>query len=188
MTFLTLTACQNTNPVDDKSEDTDQVSDTMTIKSAVLSDETQDLLYFIDGKYAVYDLNINDEVKSATMCLWTYENDAWVQNSSIKSARVEKNMRIVIYALSDNFSFGAIGQDEKWMVDAGKVVVDFKESLGSVKQLLAVDYEPQLNQEMTLWLKLSHDNEQLELGDFRNIKCNEGFAVTLTLSDQEVDY
>ena len=142
MTFLTLTACQNTNPVDDKSEDTDQVSDTMTIKSAVLSDETQDLLYFIDDKYAVYDLNINDEVKSATMCLWTYENDAWVQNSSIKSARVEKNMRIVIYALSDNFSFGAIGQDEKWMVDAGKVVVDFKESLGSVKQLLAVDYEP----------------------------------------------
>lgn len=194
LTCFMLTACKH---LENKNEDTKQneviqqevIQQKMIIQQSQLSDESNILLNLFDEDIHLYDLSIDETAKSYKISLWGCIDNDW-NELTYTSDNIEKGRyRLGIRVCDNKYNLIIVKNNEiRDKVSSEFQEIQFGESLGTYSYQLENPMEIELNQEITLVLKVSFDSTQFEVPDnFREAKCKSGFAVVFTLSDKAVE-
>lgn len=162
--------------------------ESMVIKYSDFSDETKDILEALNGNNIIfYDFYVDNTVKSYIVNLWSYKDNEWKEVGKIGDTVDKSHYRIGINIKNQDCDI--ITMEENGHTKASYKIeeLQFKNSRGSIIQQIESPTDIKMNQEMTLWYKVGTDKDAMEAtGDFRKIKCTDGFAVTITFYDKVI--
>ncbi len=164
----------------------------MNISPSRFSDETQKVLKIFDDEYAFFDISVDDSVKSYSVNLYTCNDGIWTDSKIIHGkAEFLKELMCVGFD-GKNLTVCSLGDDGGMTKGTFFPEVDFDGLSMTYKQKLATETPLELNKETTLLYILGTDSSSVTTHDitedFRTLDCVEGIAVTLTVSDEIINY
>ncbi len=162
----------------------------MSVKPSEFSAETTKVLDLFAQDLQFYDIKLDETAKSFEITLWLYKDGQW-ESSGGSMGNVEwLGDQIAIRLTETEFELITITETGNGRSTHPIVDTDFENSLGILYS--RIDYEAPitLNTEIPLWVvygSTEPETASINLAeDFRDIECNAGMAVTLTVSDELV--
>lgn len=187
---IILSACATSQETknENQTNQTTQEIKTTTLKPSDLSDETKTILQMFDDNVAFYDLTLDDTVQSYSMSLWVYKDNQWKEQFQSKDNLDKRNCQIGFSVIGDECYFMIIDGDKKIKVSSQLEKLEFDKNLGSYSQQIDSTVDVKIDQEVLLWIKCAHNSLSVRIPDnFREAECEEGFALTITLSDKTIE-
>lgn len=190
MLCFTLTACTDNKS---KNEVLQNNKDAIFLEPTVLSDEQEKILTLFSDEVVLYDLVIDDTVKSYSMTLWTYRDHKWQELSSGQSNIEGSKGNPYLIGLKvdgENFDYSLTASNGNSQKTSGQdSSLKFDPDFITARYFIQNHIDVEINKEITLWAKVSTNKSGgiLAGDDFRNSKCEQGFAVTLTLYDEKLE-
>lgn len=162
------------------------IEEGLSIQPSLLSEETINILKVINEENIVfYDLNLNDTIKSFVMNTWVYKNDEWQEMGLVQDNVDSSFNRIGINVLGTSVDLILMKENGYSKSSFQVEKLAFENSHLSQINHISNSEKLEVNQEITLWYKVGTDKDYIGVSnDFREANCTEGFAITLTLSDQ----
>lgn len=186
---ILLSACvtdQNTKN-EKPTNQTVQTIKTTTLKPCDLSDETKNVLEMFNDNIVFYDLTLDDEVKSYSLSLWIYKDNQWKEQFQSKDNLDKRNCQIGFSVIGNECYLMIIDGEKKIKMSSELEKFEFDKNLGSYSQQIDKTIDVEIDKEVLLWIKCSHNSLSVRIPDnFREADCEEGFALTITLSDKTI--
>ena len=163
----------------------------MCIKPSAFSEETQEVLSLFDDEIQFFDISFDETAKSYTISVWLYHDGEWSEGGATSGNVDHLTGKIAVRLTETDCDLYTI--DENGHVKCSFPVTDtpFDESTGIGGTRIDRETPIALNQEIPLWVRVGTTANSMRVmditDDFRNAACNAGFAVTITVSDKEVD-
>lgn len=180
MLMFSLSACTK----DDNNTPTE-----MIIKPSSFSKETTDVLKLFDDELQFFDITLNETAKSERITIWIYKDGEWVQAGHTTGAVNQLNRRIAIRLTDTNYDLYSIEDTGYNKYSSSNLDTTFSESMGISRIRIDGETPIELNKEIPIVVKFGTDKDYMKVydisEDFREYECNEGIAITLTVSDQE---
>lgn len=162
----------------------------MYIMPSEFTDETRETLELFDDEVQFFDIVLDETVKSETITVWVYRDGTW-EESGKTSGSVEELERRIAIRLTEN-SYDLYSMDESGHVKYTSALnTTFDESMAVVSSRVEGETLLVLNEETPIWMKIGSKSSSMEgfnvTEDFRNMDCNAGIVVTITVSDEIVE-
>lgn len=157
------------------------------IKPSDFTEETREILALFDDELQFFDIVLDETVKSETLTVWIYRDGKWEESGKTSGPVEELEQRIAI-RLTEN-SYELYSMDESGHVKyTSDLDSSFDESAAVVSSRVEGETLLILNEETPIWMKIGSNSSSMEginvTEDFRNIDCNAGIVITLTVSDE----
>ena len=163
----------------------------MYIKPSEFTEETREVLGLFDDEVQFFDIVLDENAKSETITVWVYRDGEW-EESGKTSGPVEKQERRIAIRLTEN-SYELYSMDESGHVKytSPDLNTNFEESVATIASRIEGETKLVLNEETPIWMKVGSETSSMEnhnvTEDFRNMDCNAGIVITLTVSDESVE-
>lgn len=180
LTIISLSACSHFSKND--------AANAMIIKPSEFSKETEEVLKLFDNEIFFLDYKVDETAVSQSINLWIYKDGEWVEAGATFGEIKFLENRIAIQITDDNYNLYMI--DENGHSKYGfPVQTDFSVSTAFISSQLSDPTNIELNKEIPLFVKLGTDKNAIRTTstDFRNSDCNAGVAITITLTDKELN-
>lgn len=185
-----LTACTSKEkPKEDHpQQEVESPKKTMVIKPSELSQETKDILKVLEKDcLAFYDLDVDKTAKSYTINVWVNNGDKWEEKGMVRDNIYKDHYRIGL-SIDDEDCDIIFLEDGYKKVSYTYKELEFDKNMGVMTHQAADSIDIELNKEITLWLKVGSNATQMSTpGNFRETQCDQGFAITITISDQVIE-
>ena len=163
----------------------------MTIVPTAFSEETMDVLKLLGDDIQFYDLSLDGSVESFALSLWVYRDGEWFEDGKMYGGSDTLGRRIAIRQTETGVDLYSISETGREKCSYQALDTPFEESLGIAGTKIDGETPIELNRELPIWVKVGTTSNQMEVlditQDFREMECNAGIAVTLTLSDEIVE-
>ena len=163
----------------------------MSIAPTAFSEETMDVLKLLGDDIQFYDLSLDGSVKSFALSLWVYRDGEWFEDGKMYGGSDTLGRRIAIRQTETGVDLYNISETGREKCSYQALDTPFEESLGIAGTKIDGKTPIELNRELPIWVKVGTTSNQMEVlditQDFREMECNAGIAVTLTLSDEVVE-
>lgn len=162
----------------------------MYIKPSEFKEKTREVLDLFDDEVQFFDIVLNDTVKSETIAVWVYRDGAW-EESGKTSGPVDMLERRIAIRLTEN-SYELYSIDESGHTKYTSFVdTAFDESMAILGSRVEGETQLILNEETPILMKIGSETGSMEnynvTEDFREMDCNAGVVITLTVSDEIVE-
>ena len=163
----------------------------MYIKPSDFSDETLEVLDLFDDEIQFFDISFDETAKSYAISIWVYRDGEWVEDGTTAGNIDHVTGRIAVRLTETGCDLYTIDENGHVKYSFPTVDTPFDESTGVGGTRIDREVPIVLNKEIPLWVKIGTTANSMRVtdvtDDFRNAECNAGIAVTLTVSDVEVD-
>lgn len=162
----------------------------MYIKPSTFSDETLEVLKLFEDEIHFFDIKLDDTAKSFAISIWQYQDDQWNEIGSSSGQSEFLGNRIAIRF--DDTDYEIYHMDENGHSSIKSPALDLKFEESMTKIWWTVDQEESLgiNQEKVLFVKVGTNKNEVRTSvmstDFREVECDTGIAITLTIFDKEL--
>jgi len=177
---ISTCSCSSQNP---NNTDIQSPNSQMYIKPSVFSEETQQILELLDEEITFFDIVLNDNVKSYAISLWIFNDGKWSEQGKILGDNSADAHRIAAKITGDTCVLYSIDENGHSKCTYRDLNISFEESLGIISSKIHSETFIELDTEIPVWVKIGNDEnhlESLDLDNFKNAKCNAGFAITFT--------
>ncbi len=162
----------------------------MSIKPSEFSEETLKVLEVFDNELKFFDINANETVKSHTVTIWVYKDGEWREDGKTFGGIEHLGDQIAINLSESGYKIFSIDENGHSTYSCPTINSDFESSIGIGWTYIDREIPIELNKEIPIWVMVGTEDGSIEVmditEDFRNIECNAGVAVTLTISDEVV--
>lgn len=163
----------------------------MSITPTAFSEETLDVLELLGDDIQFYDLSLDGSVKSFALSLWVYRDGEWFEDGRMYGGSDTLGRRIAIRQTETSVDLYSISETGREKCSYQALDTPFEESLGIAGTKIDGKTQIELNRALPIWVKVGTASNRMEVlditQDFREMECNAGIAVTLTLSDEIVE-
>ncbi len=170
---------------------TSQKQANMTIRPSEFSKETKDVLDFFDDEIQFFDIKVDDSVKSHSVVVWVYQNGEWKEAGRTEGEIKFLGNRIAIRLTENSYDLYTVDETGTTKYSLPALEGDFENSTAKGGEIVNREIPLELNKETPIWVKIGTDTNSMRVGDitedFRQIDCNAGIAVTLTVSDKTIE-
>lgn len=177
--IFTLCACSQNKP------------SAMYIKPSNFSEETQEILDLFDDEIQFFDISFDETAKSYAVSIWAYHDGEWVEDGTTAGNVDHLTGKIAVRLTETGCDLYTIDENGHVKYSFPFVDTPFDESTGIGGTRIDREIPIELNKEIPLWVRIGTTADSMRVmeitDDFRNAECNAGIAVTLTVSDEEVD-
>ncbi len=182
---LCTAGCSTDNSVSDGSQDE------MYIMPSQFSEETLEVLELFNHELQFFDISLNDTAKSHTVSVWVYRDGQWYEDGKSYGETEFLGDRYAVKLTRTSCEL--ISMDGNGHTRSTYPVLDtsFDDSMASIGWRLSEKQAIELNEEIPLWVMIGSKDGSFQASDlkddFREVDCDAGIAVTLTVSDGVVD-
>ena len=181
LSLLVLSGCAGTEA------ETNITGKPMTIYPTEFSEETKKVLEILDDEVMFFTYVTDETVKSISLQIWFYENGEWVSTGSVKGNK-EMTERDIVLRVKDTeidlIQVSETGQSKYTF----PVLPEFASSLMAVEERLQNTESIVLEEEIVLYYKVATEENAIRSeADFRDLPCDEGMALTITFSAENVE-
>lgn len=158
------------------------------IQPSTFSKETNDVLALFENEIQFFDVSLDDSAKYYKIALWTYQDGLWYENTSTSGETESFGNRIAVMLRNDCYDLYTIDKNGHNKYSAPITNTNFKDAtmIGNVK--IENQTPILLNTETPILLKIGTKQNSLReidiTKDFRDLACDMGVAVTLTVFDE----
>lgn len=160
----------------------------MSIKPTEFSEETQEVLELFDDEIQFFDISLDETAKSYTISIWVYQDGEWIKGGQKLGSNEFLGKRITVRLTETSCDIYNIYGKSYAKGSYSDLDTPFDDSVGIASVRIDREISIELNTEIPIWVKIGTTSYQMEVfditGDFRELACNAGIAVTLTVSDQ----
>lgn len=157
----------------------------MSIKPVDFSKETSEVLNLFDDEIQFFDILLDQSVKSFEISLWVYRDGAWNEDGKIQGDGDSSTQRIAIRLTENSFELYNVYEEGYEKCSYPVLDTRFDESIGIGGTRIDQETPIELNKEIPVWVKIGTSENRMEgIGNFREMECNAGIAVTFTASDE----
>ncbi|MBQ7889290.1 MAG: hypothetical protein IJ356_05980 [Erysipelotrichaceae bacterium] len=162
----------------------------MNIKPSTFSEETLEVLKLFEDEIHFFDIKLDDTAKSFAISIWQYQDDQWNEIGSSSGQSEFLGNRIAIRF--DETAYEIYHMDENGHSSIKSPALDLKFEDTIAKISWRVDQEEilEMNKEKALFVKVGTNKSEVSTSiistDFREVKCDTGIAITLTIFDKEL--
>ncbi len=162
----------------------------ISIKASEFSEETLNVLELIDDELQIFDIKVDETVKSYSMSVWGYRDGQWHEDGNTYG-NIEMLGGQVAIKLSETDCELFYINDNGHSSYSYPIETDFESSTSSGGSRIDEEIQIEINKETPIWVKTGTEESTFKVmnisEDFRNSECNAGVAVTLTFSDEVVE-
>lgn len=162
----------------------------MSIKPSEFSEETLDVLKLFDDEIQFFDIQLNDTAKSFSISIWQYQEDQWCEIGTSSGQAEFLGNRLAIRL--DDATYEIYHMDENGHSSIKSPALDLKLEDTMAKISWKIDQEEilEINKEKVILAKIGTNKNEFSTSiistDFREIECDAGIAITLTIFDKEL--
>lgn len=180
--LITLFGCNNQN--------TQIKQPTMIIKPSEFSQETLDVLKLFDDEIQFFDIQLNDTAKSFTISIWEYKDGEW-QDMGTSSGQTEfLGNKIAIKLTDTTYELYHIDENGHSSIKSPALDTSFENVTSTIKWKVDQEEILELNKEKIIYAKIgTNKNEFSTAGistNFREVECDAGIVIALTIFDKEL--
>jgi len=164
-------------------------NDSMYIKPSEFSEETLEVLDLFDDEIQFFDVSLNETAKSYDITIWIYRDGEGVDEGRTYGEVKYIGDRIALRLTENNCDIYNITINEGYSKAAYQLVdTSFDGSMSRISWKVDNEEELELNKEVPIWVKIGTETTSFSVSDFekdfREIDCNAGIVITLTVSDK----
>ena len=163
----------------------------MGIKPSEFSKETKEVLELFDDEIQFFDITLDDSVKSQSIVIWVYQNGEWNEAGRTEGETKFLSNRIAIRLTENSYDLYTMDENGHIKYSFPNLTSNFENSTATGGKIIDKEIPLELNKETPIWFKIGTDKDSMSVGDimfnFRQIDCNAGIAITLTVSDRIIE-
>ena len=148
-------------------------------------------LHLGDDEIQFFDISFDETAKSYAVSIWAYRDGEWFEDGTTAGNIDHVTGRRAVRLTETGCDLYTIDENGHVKYSFPTVDTPFDESTGIGGTRIDREVPIALNKEIPLWVKIGTTANSMRVtdvtDDFRNAECNAGIAVTLTVSDVEVD-
>ena len=180
--LITLFGCNNQN--------TQIKQPAMIIKPSEFSQETQDVLKLFDDEIQFFDIQLNETAKSFTISVWEYKDGEWKDVGTSSGQAEFLGNKIAIKLTETSYELYHIDENGHSSIKSPALDTSFENTKSTIKWKVDQEEILELNKEKIIYAKIgTNKNEFSTAGistNFREVECDAGIVITLTIFDKEL--
>ena len=163
----------------------------MYIKPSEFSEETREVLRLFDGEVQFFDIVLDETAKSETITVWVYHDGEWEESGKTYGPVEKQERRIAIRLTEDSYELYTMDESGYVKYTSPNLNTCFGESVAIQASRIEGETKLVLNDETPIWMKIGSEISSMEnynvTEEFRNIDCETGIVITLTVSDKFIE-
>ncbi len=162
----------------------------MSIKPSQFSEETTEVLEIFD-EIQFFDVSFDESAKSQKISVWVYRDGQWHEDGTIEGEIKSSDERIAVQLTDTSFDLYLLDETGHTQYTYPVLETALEESNAVLDWKIEEPVPVELNQETAFRVKTGVEEHSMRTEvtpqDFRSTDCNAGIAVTLTVSEQEIE-
>ena len=162
----------------------------MYIKPSTFSDETLEVLKLFEDEIHFFDIKLDDTAKSFAISIWQYQDDQWNEIGSSSGQSEFLGNRIAIRFDDTDYEIYHMDENGHSSIKSPALDLKFEESMAKIWWTVDQEESLEINQEKVLFVKVGTNKNEVRTSvmstDFREVECDTGIAITLTIFDKEL--
>lgn len=162
----------------------------MYIKPSTFSDETLEVLKLFEDEIHFFDIKLDDTAKSFAISIWQYQDDQWNEIGSSSGQSEFLGNRIAIRFDDTDYEIYHMDENGHSSIKSPALDLKFEESMTKIWWTVDQEESLEINQEKVLFVKVGTNKNEVRTSvmssDFREVECDTGIAITLTIFDKEL--
>ena len=162
----------------------------MYIKPSTFSDETLEVLKLFEDEIHFFDIKLDDTAKSFAISIWQYQDDQWNEIGSSSGQSEFLGNRIAIRFDDTDYEIYHMDENGHSSIKSPALDLKFEESMAKIWWTVDQEESLEINQEKMLFVKVGTNKNEVRTSvmssDFREVECDTGIAITLTIFDKEL--
>lgn len=180
--FITLFGCNNQN--------TQIKQPAMIIKPSEFSQETLDVLKLFDDEIQFFDIQLDDTAKSFVISIWQYQDEQWSEIGTTSGQAEFLGNRIAIKLDETTYEIYHMDENGHSSIKSPALDLKFEDTIASIQWKVDQEEILKINEEKIIYAKVGTNKNEFSTSiistDFREIDCDAGIVITLTLFDTEL--
>lgn len=181
--IITLFGCNNQN--------TQINQHAMTIKPSEFSQETLDVLKLFDDEIQFFDIQLDDTAKSFSISIWQYQDEQWSEIGTTSGQAEFLGNRIAIRLDETTYEIYHMDENGHSSIKSPALDLKFEDTMAKIQWKIDQEEILKINEEKIIYAKVGTNKNEFSTSiistDFREIECDAGIAITLTIFDKELN-
>lgn len=162
----------------------------MIIKPSEFSEETLDVLKLFDDEIQFFDVQLNDAAKSFSISIWQYQNEQWSEIGTSSGQAEFLGNRIAIRLDETSYEIYHMDENGHSSIKSPSLDLMFEDTMARIQWKVDQEEILEINEEKIIYAKVGTNKNEFSTSiisnDFREIECDAGIAITLTIFDKEL--
>ena len=162
----------------------------MYIKPSTFSEETLEVLKLFDDEIHFFDIQLADTVKSFAISIWQYQDGQWNVIGSSSGQSEFLGNRIAIRFDETIYAIYHMDENGHSSIKSPALDLQFEDKMAKISWRVDQEERLEINKEKVLFVKVGTNKTEIHTSivttDFREIECDTGIAITLTVFDKEL--
>ena len=168
----------------------EQSQSRMYIKPSAFSEETIEVLNLFKDEIHFFDIQLNETAKSFSISIWQYQDGQWNEIGSSSGQSEFLGNRIAIRFDDTDYEIYHMDENGHSSIKSPALDLKFEESMTKIWWTVDQEESLEINQEKVLFVKVGTNKNEVRTSvmssDFREVECDTGIAITLTIFDKEL--
>lgn len=164
--------------------------ESMHIKPSEFSEETLDVLELLDDEIQFFDIQLNDTAKSFTISIWQYQDDQWCEIGTSSGQAEFLGNRLAIRLDETTYEIIHIDENGHSSIKSPALDSKFEETMAKISWKIDQEESLEINKEKVILAKIGTNKNEFSTSiistDFKEIECDAGIIITLTIFDKEL--
>ena len=161
----------------------------MSIKPRQLSQETREVLEIFEDEVQFYTISWDDTAKYEKLSVWICRDGRWQEEGQITGEMALFSGQIAVRLTQTSCDVYVMDESGHTKYSYPLSGTEFTSSMLTGAARIEEETPIQLGQEVPIWVKVGTEESAIRTvdlsGEFRELDCDGGLAVTLTISDRE---
>lgn len=162
----------------------------MIIKPSEFSQETLDVLKLFDDEIQFFDIQLNDTAKSFSISIWQYQDEQWNEIGTTSGQAEFLGDRIAVKVDETTYEIYHMDENGHSSIKSPALDLKFEETMARIQWKVDQEEILEINKEKIIYAKVGTNKTEFSTSiistDFREIECDAGIAITLTIYDKEL--
>lgn len=164
--------------------------ESMHIKPSEFSEETLDVLELLDDEIQFFDIQLNDTAKSFSISIWQYQDDQWCEIGTSSGQAEFLGNRLAIRLDETTYEIIHIDENGHSSIKSPALDSKFEETMAKISWKIDQEESLEINKEKVILAKIGTNKNEFSTSiissDFKEIECEAGIIITLTIFDKEL--
>jgi len=164
--------------------------ESMHIKPSEFSEETLDVLELLDDEIQFFDIQLNDTAKSFSISIWQYQDDQWCEIGTSSGQAEFLGNRLAIRLDETTYEIIHIDENGHSSIKSPALDSKFEETMAKISWKIDQEESLEINKEKVILAKIGTNKNEFSTSiistDFKEIECDAGIIITLTIFDKEL--
>lgn len=163
----------------------------MLIKPSEFSKETLDVLKLFDDEIQFFDIQLNDTAKSFSISVWQYQDEQWNEIGTTSGQTEFLGNRIAIKLDETTYEIYHMDENGHSSIKSPALDLKFEDTMARIQWKVDQEEVLEINKEKIIYAKVGTNKTEFSTSiistDFREIECDAGIAITLTVFDKDLN-